>query len=128
MLAPPVPSAAATRQALTTTPRSGSAEAVPGPGSGTTRRGPSAVQVHLLGDHAGDLRAAKLVPLQRAQPAVLLAQLAAARQRSSTSSKNVLTTSTAGVQASTHGPKLENAARPPRSRAPTATTPGSAAG
>ena len=42
--------------------------------------------------------------------------------------KNVLTTSTAGAQASTHGPKLENAARPALSRPPTATTLGRAAG
>ena len=44
------------------------------------------------------------------------------------SMKNVLTTSTAGAHASTHGPKLENAARPPLSSPPTATTFGSAAG
>ena len=42
--------------------------------------------------------------------------------------KNVLTTLTAGAQASTQLPKLENHAGPPRSRPPTPITPGRAAG
>ena len=68
---------------------------------------------------AATFGAAKLVPLHRAHPR---------KQRlvpftvSSKCVKNVLTTSTAGAQASTHPPWLENGARPRESSAPTATT------
>ena len=107
----------------------GEAEAGPAPrsGPGLVRR--AAVQVHLLGDRRRPPSGRRSWCRSNGpSPGTASVARRSTAQCRRTSVKNVLTTSTAGVHASTHGPKFENAARPSPSSAPTATTPASAAG